>query len=477
MTNVLICYYSAAGSSKYQDLANSLCEEGNRVLQWNVKDWGNVKDSALDKQNILEQVSLFKADLIFSYNNCLPEELFYNVECPILIVDADNPEMFFNKELLKKNFNKDNLYYLFYQSNSRLLYKKIFDFDVDDKKSLFFPPASNFKNRPTSDPKINISFIGSNFFHNYINYYQESELKDFFSIFDSVRSDYFYKNNSTKIDESVIERVKYVIAGQERISYLECVSDLGLEIYSNSDWKIGLINVNAKVASCYKDKPITTNVENENLYNSSKISINLSHPQAINSFSWRVPDIMASNSCLVMEDKPDWHEVFGKYISTEVKEAIIYQDQYDMRQKCIKLLNDEELRLQCVKECQNAIEKNGRWRHRLIEISNLLEINLINNKNIIEDEHNQRNNILVLSTGVVIKKNNGIIEDEHNQRNNILVLSTGGVIKKNNGSIKLFYYSFLIFIYFVPFCGKIIIKKKKIIKIINKIMMKITTIR
>ncbi len=43
-------------------------------------------------------------------------------------------------------------------------------------------------------------------------------------------------------------------------------------------------------------------------------------PLAKTSFSWRVMDIMASGACLLMEDKPDWRDLFEKYFIIIKKE-------------------------------------------------------------------------------------------------------------------------------------------------------------
>ena len=48
-----------------------------------------------------------------------------------------------------------------------------------------------------------------------------------------------------------------------------------------------------------------------------------------------------------------------------------------MREKAIKLLNDEQLRQKCVIECNYAIEQNGRWIHRIKELQDFLNIQLI----------------------------------------------------------------------------------------------------
>ena len=222
--------------------------------------------------------------------------------------------LYFSKKELLLNNSKKNLYYLFYQSDSKRLYKKVLNIDID-KNYLYFPPASGFSKDNNITPKINISFIGSNFYSSYRNIPIVFN-KECFSILNKLEKNYYFRNTDKK---NLIEDLKHLITGQQRIKYLSTISDLGLKIYSNSNWKSDVSLIDIKVADCYQDGLIQTKRQNEDLYNNSKISVNLSHPQATTSFSWRVPDIMASNSCLVMEDKKDWHKLFGKYISSDVK--------------------------------------------------------------------------------------------------------------------------------------------------------------
>ena len=83
-----------------------------------------------------------------------------------------------------------------------------------------------------------------------------------------------------------------------------------------------------------------------------------------------------------MEKKQDWEELFGKYISKNVKDVIIYDDRVDMYIKAKRLLEDEQLRKQCVSELNNAIEKKGRWKQRFEMLEKFLSVKLIglNNK-------------------------------------------------------------------------------------------------
>jgi len=443
VNNILISYYSIAGNSKYQDLANSLYNNNNNVLQLNIKNITN---------NDILEVKSFNPNIIFSYNNSLPERIFLEYNCPILIIDADNPEMFFQKDLLKKNFDKENIYYLCYQSSSLDLYKNTLGIDVT-KKYIDFPPFSNFIKNNKSKQDINISFIGSNFyscFEEMIKNTSGLDLPQLSDCISHIKKNYYDPNVVLKYKKNIIANAKHIHAGQERISYLKTLSDLGLKIYSNSNWKKELFFIDSDIAKCYQNKAIVTSKENNDLYNRSKISINLSHPQAVSSFSWRVPDIMASNSCLVMENKPDWHKQFGKHISQEVIDLIIYKDQHDMRNKVIKLLNNEQLRKKCVKECNIAIEKSGRFYHGLRKIENLIKIKIIDNK-VIDNK--------VIDNKVI---DNKVIDNKG------IEVKTKKIIDYIFKNFKALFYLMLIFIHFISF--KFLINKYKVNKFLQKLI-------
>lgn len=438
MSNILICYYSTAGNAKYQDLADCFTKNGNVVLQLNIRGYGQ------EDLNILSnRIFSYAPDVVFSYNNSLPEELFLKLKCPLLVVDSDNPEMFFQKELLL-NHQKDNIYYLLYQSNSRELYKKILGINIK-KNYLYFPPSSDFKSNKDILSDINISFIGSNF---YVEHPSISLAFDqqFFDLLSKVKKDYYFTGGGRYPE--ILKNLKYMISGQQRVSYLNSISDLGLNIYSNTNWREEVSLINLEVANCYQEELILTKSDNENLYNRSKISINLSHPQATNSFSWRVPDIMASNSCLLMEQKTDWENMYGKYISKEVKNYIIYKDQYDMRAKCITLLSSNDLRLRCVLECQNAVEKNSRWNHRISEIQELIGIKLLDNICL-------QNTVELNSVTISCAQNNKTTENKTIEN------------KTRIGYSKILYYSFYIFL--TSLASFAASSNKKRIKILNKL--------
>jgi hypothetical protein len=269
-------------------------------------------------------------------------------------------------------------------SGSKKIYENFLGRELKSNEYLYLPPATAMK-REDIKKSCNISFIGTNFFPSFLDYQfinlakidnklvssLHNDLKDnyFYKVEDLYKNKYQQYNDFADFKEfcEIKNLVDRLYVGQNRLEYLSLLEDLGLIIYGVS-WN-QVYSYDIKLLNSLNNKKILSIKDNEDVYNSSKISINISHPQATTAFSWRVTDIMSSSSCLVIENKPDWHDLFGRLISEKVKDAIIYKDRFDARNKCIELLKNEKLRQQCVEECNSAIEINGRWsnRFKLIE--------------------------------------------------------------------------------------------------------------
>jgi len=426
--NILICYNCGFGGAKYEDFADEFRNNGHNVLL--VK----IGKLALEGQEEMRQIISFEPDLAFSFNNVIPKFLLDNLRCPVAVIDADSPldPTFINRE----NLNHPNIYYFGYQSVSDEIYKKIPNFTLNREKYLYLSfTATNFKSNNQLGVKIPVAFLGSNVMS---YHYDRSQNYRHGEVIALVKG-----NKSWNSDCEKYNYIKHVFNAQKRLKYLSQLADVGLQIYGNSTWEDVFKN-DIDLAMCYVEKIIVHPKSVEDLYNRSKISINIDHEQAETSFSFRVPDIMASNACVLTGYKKDWEDLFGKYISQEVKDAIIYMDQHDMRKKCINLLNDEELRLRCVQECQWAIEQNGRWKHRLKKIEDFLNIKLLN---------------VGLKNGTInyLKIDNSLKITQPKKSSEI-------------GVFKRFYYGFFIFLYNVVPLQKISFFQQKNIKYLNKLL-------
>lgn len=389
MSRVLVSYYSDYGETMYDAICDSLLKNGNDVFRYNINnasitmdEWGG--HCRIVDQELLERIKGFKADLVFNFNNSLPEgvEDVLPGTCKICLIDADNPTTFWNKEsLLKKT---EQYYYLGLQSYSKTMYEKYFhESMIPGKNYLYFPPGTNIVSEKLPQDK-NISFIGSNFYPLAIPEGVTFYSKDALELYDLLKGNYFITEKEIahlfREDDDIpwlLEKVRAYYVGQERLKYMQALTDLGFVFYGVRWWN-HIAYYDFELAKCFDPTPKITLEDNQWVYNTSKISINISHPQAKSSFSWRVMDIMASQACLLMEDKQDFKDLFGEYLSKDTLDAIIYKDRYDLRQKAINLLENEELRRKCVTELNNAIEKNGRWECRFRELQSFIGVQLLN---------------------------------------------------------------------------------------------------
>jgi hypothetical protein len=415
MKNIVICHNFGFGCPKYEDFANAFFENGNNVLI-------AICDPKKKDSDVFKQIINFKPDIIFSFNNILPVSVLDAVNCKVCVVDVDDILSFLNKETL----SHPNVYLIGYHSRSDELYKKIPNFQFNQKKYSYISfAATNFK-KNSSVEKFPIVFIGTNMmrYHGYEKTKQYSH-EQVLKIFEESKNKWHSEDNS-------FEDLKHCFNAQKRIKYLSELSDLGLKIYGDDTWK-DIFKYDVELAKCYVEEEVRTVEKSELLYNGAKISVNISHDQAVNAFSFRVPEIMASNSCLLTEDKKEWDDLFGEYISKEVKEAILYKDRFDLRKKCIRLLEYEDFRLRCVKECQDAIKHNGRWHHRIKKMEEFLSIKLLNNNNGQRTELVKISNKFSSTKSDFIKKVNKVSD-----------------FKRPKSTTRI-YYSFAIFFSTLPF--------------------------
>ncbi|NQY43844.1 MAG: glycosyltransferase family 1 protein, partial [Legionellales bacterium] len=390
MARIAIFYFSDYGEVMYDAITKELLNLGNSVYRTNIngyiyfQEWGG--DSKLKKNYDLKSLLSFKPELILNFNNSLPIEIANKIDSKICIIDADNPDTFWNKKYLNKNYQK--YYFWGLQKYSYNLYKTFFP-KLSSEQYCFIPPATSLRRKQIKKNK-NILFIGSNFLPQTIEISENFYSKLAYDLYNIIKKNYFidfekeWKKRKNEISKKDFYRLTHSIraywTGQNRLQYLEVLADLGLHIYGwDRNWK-RVNNYSFDIWACLKKNKLTSLEDNAWGYNTSKIAVNISHPQAISSFSWRVMDIMACDSCLVMEEKKDWQELFGNYISQTVLDNIIYKDRYDMREKVIRLLSNNSLREKCVSESNRAIEENGRWHQRFKLLEDFVGVKIVNLK-------------------------------------------------------------------------------------------------
>ena len=376
----LYCYYD--------QFTKALEEAGNEVLVMTSdriirNGWSsNNHFSDVDEVKLDEYIKNFAPDLVIAANNVLYNHVPKILDCPIVVFGADKAVGFADKDDLRKNANR---YHFIYETPD--CGKQIEDlFSPKSSRMIMMPTATNIR-AESLEQSTNISFIGTNF--NFTHKFKEHFLKESDQkLTEKFRQFYdLYKNNSRDgivgnldklgFKQDVVEKIGdldllNIMSGNKRVQTLAAIADLGLELYGHDNW-IDVVDFSFELMLSYKREKIVTAKQNQDLYNRSKIAINLSHEQALDNFSWRVRDIMASNACLVSDYRKNLEVYFGKYVKIPT-----FNNAFEARDLCQKLLKDESWRSEIVKGCQLAIEEEHRFSYRLRDMEQALGVKLLN---------------------------------------------------------------------------------------------------
>ena len=370
----------------YETFCEGLVKAGNDLLivmhsMFN-KDFETIPEKLLTKKKT------FDPDLIFLFNNKF-YDLSDNFECPIIIYDVDSPLYYSNKDKLKNNPNR----YFYFESQTDICEVLKKDFKVDSKNILMVPFFTEIREEPL-EKKYNICFIGSKFHgtsKNYINLFMQDspndrERQQYSHLLEKVNSNPFLTQDeilegitSCKIKKNFdINNAIFALSTEKRLKTLIFISDLGLNIWGTSNW--GTDNYNMPHLNLSFDaRPVYSLKHNQDIYNSSKIGISISHLQATSGFPWRVADIMASDACLVT----DYHADFNKYFPHFKKhfwnhELPCFDNPMEARKLCEKLLKNDRMREDIVVHCNEIINKNYRFSNVLKVMADFLPVSIVN---------------------------------------------------------------------------------------------------
>ncbi len=318
----------------------------------------NVLKKNINLGYLFKKIKNFKPDLIISFNNSKLPNIEKEFECPIVIWEADKFYYFSDKYNLKKNSSR-----FFFFSSSLNGHNQFIKYFRAKKEKIFFLPVSTAIQSKIIKQDKNISFLGKLYDLPKINSEDKNYAKD-----------------------NALFRKKI----------LSSIQDFGLKIFTN------------EVPSFYKDlshlcdRNIYNTIEDlEKIFNSSKISLNISHLQAKkNSISYRAIDIMASNSLLITE-KSKYLEFFSKKLS-----RIFYDTPFDLRKKVKYFLENSNARKDIINVQNDITNKFFLWNDRVKDIEQIFnlkttKINTINNHTY-SKVVNEANKLKQMST---IKKN------------------------------------------------------------------------
>jgi hypothetical protein len=100
------------------------------------------------------------------------------------------------------------------------------------------------------------------------------------------------------------------------------------------------------------------------------MSLNHSHHQSRNiAYSWRVLDILASNSLLITEESNFLKKKFGKNMQKQ-----FYQSYHDIKKKINYFLNNKYAMQDLIANQNEIIDKHYRWSDRIKKIEDIFQL-------------------------------------------------------------------------------------------------------
>ena len=372
----------------YEQLIEELKKCGNDILLY-IPNYFNQKmyesenelRGDVSEEELRARIKKFNPDLVITFNNTTYYKLLEITDCKVVVWNADTESFWNQVELMRKN--KDR-YVLFSFSEHYIEHLKEF---LGFSNNQCFPvyQATNFKNTSVEKDK-NISFIGTPFGPHEIT---RNITKNFCGNRDLIKAiEHIHQNPFVKKEDLLkeISDVKFktefkkipemyykgFYAAFDRYYVLMSICELGLHLYGPEVWNS--FDPFLHILSAYfHNEVIFSAKQNEDIYNQSKLCLNVIHPQSALAMPWRVPEVLASGGVLVSSYLPFVTERFQKYVDIPMFDNI-----YDCRQLCQKLLNDEKWREDIVAGSNAAIDAEWRWKSRFEQMEQIFGISLFN---------------------------------------------------------------------------------------------------
>jgi len=372
----------------FEGLIRSLLRNGNEVLVMEnaqLFGGGNYQKNECAYPSLSKDISSYiknyDPELIISFNHSLLSSIKDELDCPIIQWLSDS--YFYMADLDGFVKNQDRYHILCFAECQ--IFDLVRHLNIKREKINFVPPATDFfpKNMPFARE---VSFISSYFGGNELLHQNINDISDDMDkkiALKGMLNSYMqgeelkYKERIKKFKcQSLVKGVeeKYVfnmLSHYKRFTALTNLADLNLELYGGSRWQESSSS-SPFLGLCYNPKKVITVEDNENIYNSSKINLNISHVQSRGSLPFRICDIMSSNGLLVSDDLTEAKRIFGKDIFIPT-----YNHIGEVRAVCQYYLKNDNERVDITKEHQNIIKKSHKFEHRFKSLEDITGVNLL----------------------------------------------------------------------------------------------------
>ncbi len=374
----------------YEGFLKALYVNGNELFILNSaeylpRSWDgeNILRKEIFSKRLISDIIDFNPELIITFNHSIPKIILESTSCKVAVWDADSIEFYNDKDYIKKHIDR---YEFLTFSETGIDSAKKFGAAANKIHLIYAGTEVQAENIPL---QANISFIGSTFTVDYELIKQLNEkssekmqlfLKELNQNFFTDHYSIIKKHNMCGIEKKISAKMLASLSAvHNRITTLNIIEPLGLKLYGNKAWyDVGLFL--PWLALSYVPQKVYSLKHNQDIYNSSKIALNISHSQATSGFPWRVFDILASNACLVSDHSSELEKVTKGYVDIPY-----YDNPIDAYNICNKILSDKIWRDEIVSGSQLFIKENGRWIHRFKELSDIFGLNFISEKKQAED--------------------------------------------------------------------------------------------
>lgn len=362
----------------YEGFINTLIKQGNDVMVLRTNKFlphqqKNILFNSINPNKLAQDVIDFNPELIIAANNHIPKVILNALDCPVALWTSDSPSWYSDKDYIKQNIHKYKFFHHGWDNVHVKTCIETFNARLDQNYCVGHATDIRSENKTINS---NITFVGtvghSQNMINFLKYHCRNNdthrLKEFYQ--EILQSPLRNISNHFN-DKLTLSDFHQVITGNNRIKTLDAISDLGLTAYGLPTNFLEVAAYSMELALCFNYTPIVSLEDSQNIFNSSKIGINLYSTHAITGFSWRVPDIMASNACLISPNKADLIK-FNPYIKMPT-----FESPQECRELCQKLLKDEMWRKDIVTASHKAIEEHGRFEHMFKIIEDISDIALL----------------------------------------------------------------------------------------------------
>lgn len=347
----------------YEQLSTEFAAAGNDVLILNMghfrENW--ISDTIFHENDLKTAVETFAPDIVIAFNNQVFPSLFRTVSCPVVIWTADTLPYFPHRDLIEKHLPR----YRVVSTNRDTGDFLKAGFNAGQILHLKLATSLKSENRPQDKE---ISFIGTKFGLDpnlFKRNTPEVLAKAYRRFLQSHTYDYkAFFDDKTLSDEDVWNYFDL------RNIVLTALTEFDLHLYGIG-WE-ALKEHLPQLYGCFEKQRVFSLQHNQDIYNSSKICLSVSHPQARGTgYPWRIMDIMASNGCLVTQYSSQLKEETAGWV-----ELPMYHTPAEARDLCAALLRDESRRREIVRASRKYVEANARWPARIKQIGDFLNIPL-----------------------------------------------------------------------------------------------------